>query len=226
MIVVINFILFSLSIFLCNISRDISNALIQKRKGLNQKPIPMFFNILPSYFSSLYIIVILFTAMYLTEIFMIPLIIVLLTKISLSEKPYTYWIIKLSGLLPLCVFFISAIYIDDVNVTSANPLMILSYTSAFIGVILFNYEPEENTALNISRNIALNFIILKSSYQNITFLNAIIFSCLVFYLQFIIIKIMPKFNLFEKARKVITLSIFMSFISFISVLLWDFYIRR
>ncbi len=221
----INFLLFSLSIFFCNTLIDISNTVTQKRRGLTKKPFLMMFNILPAYFSSFYFIILLFASTYLTQIFFVPLIIVLLTKITLAEKNYTYWVVKLSGVLPLAVFFISIKFLDNFNAISSNPFMILSYISAFIGVMLLNHDPDENMALNISRNIALNFIIIRSSYESTTFITAIIVSCIIFYLQFIILKIMPKLNFFEKARRCTILSVFISFVSFVSVLLWDFYTR-
>lgn len=222
----INFILFSLAIFFCHTTIDFSNTIGQKRRGLTQKPFLMIFNILPAYLSSLHFILLLFVSIYLSQLFFVPLIIVLLTKITLDEKNYTYWVVKLSGILPLAVFFISIKFTDDFNVISSNPFMILSYISAFIGIILLNHDPDENIALNISRNIALNVIIIRSSYENTSFITAIIISCIIFYLQFMILKIMPKLNFFEKARKCTIMSVFISFLSFISVLLWNFYTRR
>ena len=186
----------------------------------------MLFNIFPAYISIFYFVLLLFASTYLTHIFLAPLIVVLLTRINLDEKNFAYWIVKISGILPLAVFFISISFAENGSIISSNPFMILSYLSSFIGVVLLNHDPEENIALNISRNITLNFIIIKSSYENISFINILIVSCAIFYLQFLILKVMPKFNLFEKARKGLILSVFVSFVSLISVLLWDFYVRR
>jgi len=186
----------------------------------------MSFDIFPSYVASIYYIVLLYIATCVTDIFLASLIIVLFTRISLKEKDFAYWVVKLSGLLPLVIFLISIKFIKGSNIITANPLIVLSYLSAFIGVVLLNYDTEENTALNISRNIALNFIIIKSSYMNAGFLTTLIISCVIFYLQFLTIKIMPRLNLFEKARRSIILSVFISFVPLLTVLLWEFYIRR
>jgi hypothetical protein len=90
---------------------------------------------------------------------------------------------------------------------------------------MLNKDAGEHPAMNIARSMALNIYLVSVFISGMPFIYSAFLAMGLFYLQFLVHQIYPKFNLFQSMRQSLTVILFCSFFCFIGNLLWVMFLE-
>jgi hypothetical protein len=233
-IILLNFIVFSLLIFASDALVTFSTVRLERRVGASVTPIFMFFNVLPSYLRNILSIFIVFAAVELAYLHILdsrlfvfmPLLIIFLTTVKVDPVFYTQCITSSAYLLSVVIAVITAQCVGTgSSAIINNPFSFISFVLAVFAIFMFNKNNAEPSSMNIARNLALNIYIVSVFMPEISFIYSALFALGLFYLQFLVQQVYPKFNLFQSMRQSLTVILFASFFCFMGNLLWVMFLE-
>ena len=156
----------------------------------------------------------------------IPLLIIFLTTIKVDSHFYTQGITSSSYLLSIVLGVLTALCIGTRSlVLINNPFSFISFALAVFAISMFNEDKTEPSSMNIARNLALNIYMVSVFMPEVSFIYSALFALGLFYLQFLVHQVYPKFNLSQSMRQSLTVILFASFFCFIGSLLWVIFLE-
>ncbi|MCX6112352.1 MAG: hypothetical protein NTY22_03565 [Proteobacteria bacterium] len=233
MIIIINFLIFSLFIFISDALVTFSTVRLERRIGISSNLLKMIFNITPSYIKKIVPIFIVFMAVQLVYLHItdskyfifLTVLIIFLTTVKIGSEPYAHSVTSASCFLSIIICVLTVQSMGTTNrLIINNPFLFVSLVVAIFAISIFNKDKNEAPSMNIARNLALNIYIVSAFIPELSFIYSMVLSVGFFYLQFILHQVYPKLNLFQTMRQSLTILLSASLICFIGSLLWVVFI--
>jgi hypothetical protein len=217
MIYLLKFIIFTASTLLACAISDIINIKTERRIGIAKKPFLLLTRHLPGYLNFTFHILALFATVIFSsqdmktssEYILLPLVLIFITKLFFtnSDKENRYFETICLATILICILPVLLQY----KVNSW-----LSLTIALLCVKIFNKSSSEPLALNMARNLTLNFYLFCVWLPFINFYQGIVLAIVTLYIQNILYTLMPKFNQTKNSKLVFVFSFLASLLVFIA----------
>jgi hypothetical protein len=155
----------------------------------------------------------------------LPLLIIFLITVRINSEYYTHGITSASCLLSIVICVLTA---KSTGVTSNfilnGPFPFLSFIVAIFAIATLNRDRNNHGAIDIAINLALNLYVISVFMPELHYIYSAALSFGALYLQFLLHKVYPKFNLFQTMRQSLTIIVSASLICFIGNLFWIVFI--
>lgn len=198
----LEFLIFSVAIFVAHTMIQLSKASIEKRQGLTKRPLKLFISPLPEYINMIFTVLLLFAAVkvFNTQIFA-PLVIILATKASYKDKSYGYCVFDAICVLSIISSMIVAMTFNSGEyIILKNPFTVLSFIVSLLSISLFKDNRIDRPLYDISRVLALDIYLIYIFMPMSNFVLVALMAVAVVYLQFFVDQVIPRFDLHQNIR--------------------------
>ncbi|MEI6079063.1 MAG: hypothetical protein WCQ53_00295 [bacterium] len=224
--ILINFLMFSLFIFVSDSMAVIFKVRIERRIGVSANFIKMFFNTIPSYLSKIPYIIIVFLAaqiMYTNlldpkNFIFLPLLMIFITTLRIDSKYYTQGITSASYFLSIAVCILTM-------QSNKGPFSIAALVVSMFAVLMINKSRPESNALSVATNLAINIYLIYVFMPTLPFVYSLAASFIILCAQSLLQQMYPKLGPLPSMRQSLTITLSASVVCFICNLLWGIFFK-
>lgn len=212
MITIFNFFIFIITIIFIATFNDLLKIKTEKRLGIRKKPFLMFIRYSPAILNSLPSIIILYCACIANvffinnnkEFILMPLLVIVLNKMSSQRKNKDNVYFDLIGISCIILATLPALFYDYY-------IYIIPIISGLLASYIFNINEEEPNITNLARTIALNFLIISTYIIDTTTTTLFFIVLLATCFQKFILLFIPAFNEIRTKKLVFSWTLVISF---------------
>lgn len=236
MSIFICFVVFFVAILFTSLINNYISTRIEERLGLSERPVSAFLGFMPGIIKDFHIIFILAVSVAFIASpsadkalrTLSALMFILITAIPYRKKTYGFTVIKAAGILSILIAIISALFLGDQRVYNNaihNPFAFISFLTAVISIPIFNNNPAESKVVNLTRSLALNFLLASLFLGDKGIYMMTIQAVVLNSFEYLLASIFPRINIFHSMKYMLSIVVTCSLIGFTGNILWMIFFK-